>query len=66
VRIEFLKEWMKYKLGDTTEDVAGGVADVLFMRRIARPAPEAVSDPAPAVGAQNQTEKPATKIRRRN
>ena len=47
MRIEFLKEWSKYRIGDTTEDVQSGVADVLFMRRIAKPTPAASSNPAP-------------------
>lgn len=35
MRIQFLKEWMKYRIGESTEAVAPGVADVLITRRIA-------------------------------
>jgi hypothetical protein len=63
MRIEFLKEWMKYRIGDTTTDVAPGVADVLFMRRIARPAPEATAPES--LGGQTQAEQPAPRISRR-
>jgi hypothetical protein len=29
MRIQFVKEWMKYRIGEVTDDVAPGVADVL-------------------------------------
>lgn len=61
MRIEFLREWMKYRIGDTTEDVAPGVADVLFMRRIARAAP-VVADASPISIAPLASEPDTAKI----
>lgn len=38
--VEFLKEWQVYRPGQVAT-LAGGVADALIRRGIARPAPEA-------------------------
>ena len=66
MRIEFLKEWMRYRVGETTDQVAGGVADVLVMRRIARPVPVAeVASVPPAPAESHAAEQPTPRIRRR-
>lgn len=46
MRIEFVKQWGIYSPGHVTDALAGGVADLLVLRRIARLAP-ALSVPIP-------------------
>jgi hypothetical protein len=53
VLIEFLRPHGVYRPGQTTDQIEGGVADVLFRRGIARPAGQPAPAPPPAAPAAN-------------
>lgn len=45
MRVEFVKDWQRFRVGQTVEHLSGGVVDALLRTKIVRPAP--VADAAP-------------------
>ena len=52
MRVEFVKDWQRFRVGQFVDHLSGGVVDALTRTRIVRPAPMAAApgpptDPAP-------------------